>query len=257
MPGARVIGVVPLHNHARWVNDAIDSVDRQDHEDKVVVVVDDGSTDGGADRVRGRLKSVRDARVDGLPHDPAAFVGRHPNCGTEVWVLRFAEARGPSFARNRGMEFGSALGGSFYALLDSDDVYGQGKISKSVEALSDPAVGAAYSDYDTLRPDGLRVREFKEPFSRERLVRECIVNCDSVVSAEAMKAVGGFDESMRVAEDYDLWVRMSERFMIVHLPESLVTIRVGGHSSSSTVGKEVWERCWRRVMEKARQRAHA
>lgn len=254
----RVTCVVPLHNHAAWVGDAIDSLDRQEYADKRVIVVDNGSTDGSLSAAASRLLSGVRVNVEGLTHDPAeVYRGKHRDCGTEVWLLRYHAAKGPSFARNRGIELGFALGADIFAFLDSDDLYQPGKIAKSVARFEAcPAVGAVYSDYDTLRPDGLRVREWKEPFSRERLVRECIVNCDSLVSAAALQAVDGFDEEMRVCEDYDLWMRVSEKFLISHIPESLVTVRVGQHSSTATVKSEVWQANWRRVMEKARQRQY-
>jgi len=255
----RVTAVIPLHNHAQWVRDAVASVDRQDYPEKRIVVVDNGSTDGSLAAAASALLSGVRVNVDGLAHPPAeVYRGKHRDCGTEVWLLRYPEAKGPSFARNRGIELGGALGCDYFAFLDSDDLYQPGKIAKSVARfLACPAVGAVYSDFDTLRPDGLRVREWKEPFSRERLVRECIVNCDSLVSAAAIQAVDGFDEDMRVCEDYDLWMRVSEKFLISHIPESLVTVRVGPHSSTATVKSEVWQANWRRVMEKARQRQHA
>ena len=62
---------------------------------------------------------------------------------------------------------------------------------------------------------GKIIREFKEPFSRKRLVRECIVHSGSLVSAKALEDVleetGYYDEEMRTCEDYDLWMRISEK----------------------------------------------
>lgn len=254
MPEPRVTAVVPLHNHAAWVWGAVESVAVQDYKSKRIVVVDDGSTDGSHERVVGRLYRPRAVVVEGLGCQ-AAWVGTVPNNGTEVTLVRFDRASGPSFARNRGMELGiHAHGAEVFAFLDSDDLYEPGKISKSVARLRQPGVGAVYSDFDTLRPDGLRLRQWKEPFSRERLMRECIVNCDSLVSAEAIRECDGFDETMRVCEDFDLWVRVSEKFLVSHVAESLVTIRVGQHSSTATVASETWRRCHARVFEKAKER---
>lgn len=248
-----VTAVIPVHNHRQWVNDALDSVVLQDHRPLRVVLVDDGSTDGSTEAVVARLYRPKGPAQQG---EPWAAVGRLPGSDVDVMVQRFKEAKGPSFARNWGLRV-AWEGTDVFALLDSDDVYLPGKISRSLAriAAAPDHVGVAYSDYDTLRPDGLRVREFKEPYSRERLLSECIVNCDSLVSRKALEAVGLFDEELRVCEDYDLWLRISERFLLSHVPESLVTLRVGGHSSTSTVEKEVWEACRRRVTDKARSRA--
>lgn len=245
--------VIPVHNHAGWVNDAIDSVASQDYRPLRIVVVDDGSTDGSSDAVLRRLYKLRGPAVQG---EPFAALGKLTKWGVDVMVQRFKEARGPAFARNWGMRIGWE-GTDIFGLLDSDDLYSPGKVSRSVAKFVEcpEHVGVVYSDYDTLRPDGVRLRQYKEPFDRFVLLRECIVNCDSLVSKKAVEACGLMDEEMRVCEDYDWWVRISERFMLVHLPESLVTVRVGEHSSTSSVPKEVWQWCYQRVMNKARERA--
>ncbi len=249
-----VTAVIPVHNHAGWCMDAVRSVAEQDHRPLRIVVVDDGSTDGSAEVVLGALSNVRCPEVQG---EPKVWMGMLAEHGVSVMVQSFAQARGPAFARNWGVRV-SRDGTDYFAFLDSDDYYHPGKISLSVRKfLDDERVAVVYSDYDTLRPDGLRLRQYKEPFSRRRLLQECLVNCDSLISAAAIDAVGGMDESLRVCEDYDWWLRISERFLAVHVPESLLTIRVGSHSSSSTVRSETWKACYGRVFEKLKERQRA
>lgn len=253
----KVTAVLPCHNHAEWVCGALDSVDRQDYTCRVVLV-DDGSTDGSTDRVLAHMSGVRSGTAHGLAGKPKLWQGKLPG-GTEATVLRYPTAGGPSFARNRGIDVAlNVHNAHVVAFLDTDDEYLPGKIRKSLEVFQkhSPTVGVVYTDYDTLRPDGVRIREFKEPYSRERLCHECILCCDSLVLADAIRTVGGFDEEMRVCEDYDLWMRISERYLMYHIPESLITIRAGRHGSSSTVPRQVWEQNWRRVVEKAQARAN-
>lgn len=253
MSQPQVTVVIPVHDHMDWVFEAVESAARQDYRPLRIVVVDDGSTDGSADAVARQLYRPKGPSQQG---EPWACLGQLTKWKVDVLVHRFKDARGPSFARNWGMK-AAWEGTDVFAFLDSDDLYEPGKISKSVARFLDAPglVGAVYSDYDTLRPDGLRVREWKEPYSRQRLLQECIVNCDSLVSKEAIDAVGGFDDTLRVVEDYDLWLRLSEKFLISHVPESLVTVRVGEHSSTSRVQTETWRRCYARVFEKLRERA--
>lgn len=244
--------VIPCHNHRQWVNDAIDSVAMQDYPRKQVVVVDDGSSDDSAACVLKRLyKPKRDQNN--------VYVGKLLHAGLNVMLASYRPAGGPSAARNGGIK----LAWNFTDLvgfLDSDDLYKQGKLSMSVAKwLEDPErVGVVYSDYDTLSvTTGLTLRQYKEPFSRGRLTQECIINCDSIVSKKALEVCGFFDEKLRVCEDFDLWMRITEQFVAIHIPESLITIRVGDHSSTSTVQKDTWEANYRRVFEKAQARANA
>jgi glycosyltransferase involved in cell wall biosynthesis len=256
--------VIPCHNHGHWVFDAIISAAKQDYpKDKLrIVVVDDGSTSNPLD------KAIEDRVNMFAPNTPVLTLGswskfpdgskalRFTVCDVPVIAVCRPEAGGPSVARNVGIDVGKD-GTEVYAFLDADDMYHRSKLRESITKfkLSDQ-IGVVYSDYDTLRADGLRIREHKEPFSRERLAAECIVNCNSLVLAKAIHDCGKFDEEMRVCEDYDLWMRISEKFVIAHVPESLVTIRVGEHSSSSTVKTEIWQQNWQRVHLKAKARAN-
>ena len=62
---------------------------------------------------------------------------------------------------------------------------------------------------------------------------------------------------MRTCEDYDLWMRISEKYIIAHVAESLTLVRVTGDNSSFVVNKNVWQQNWSRVMEKLQDRANA
>jgi glycosyltransferase involved in cell wall biosynthesis len=252
MPNPLVTAVVPLHNHAGWVGDCLRSLAAQDYDNLRIVVVDDGSTDNSAETVLALLEDIVQPEQQA---EPAVYKGRLRGTGRELMLNVFRQAHGPSFARNWGCRVGFQ-GTDLFAFLDSDDLYAPTKVSRSVAAWQEHPqhIGVVYSDFDTLHPGGLRLRQFKEPFSRKRLLEECLINCDSLVGAEAFAAVDGFDESLRTCEDYDLWLRLTERYLAVHIPESLVSVRVGAHSSTSTVAKAAWEANYRRVFEKLRQR---
>lgn len=248
-----VTAIIPCHNHEQWVANAIHSIVHQDYPsgNLRVMVVDDGSTDSSPNHVRDVMQS-------------SGSLVTHPDgigqiCGTiddiPIILMMRPEAGGPSVARNLGMRV-AMDGTDIFAFLDSDDLYQPRKISASVERfLQSEKIGAVYSDYDTFRASGLCIREFKEPFSRDRLLQECIVNCNSLVLKDAVLKCGMFDEGMRVCEDYDFWMRVSEAYVINHVAESLVSIRVGEHSSSSTVPSQVWQQNWRLVMKKANERS--
>lgn len=253
MPVVPVVTIVmPCHNHVRWVKEAFASVAAQTYTAKRLVVVDDGSTDGSHEAALSLLQNCYEVTA---ATGPQVWVGGVP--GMNVMIHRFEQAGGPSFARNHGVRCGWE-GTDAFAFLDSDDAYHPEKLARSVAKWSEAPehVGGVYSDYSTANEQtGVVVREYKEPFSRLRLMRECLPNMDSLVSKLALEKCGLFDEEMRVCEDYDLWFRISEKFLLVHLPEDLVTIRTGGHSSTSTVRRDVWEKNWRRIGEKAQERA--
>ncbi len=252
-----VTAVIPCHNHERWIGGAISSIAQQTYPkgNLRIMVVDDGSTDNSI------ACAFTDSKAN-LQTDITHADGVRQLCGNingiPLILLARPVAGGPSVARNLGILAGSD-GTDIFAFLDSDDEYHERKIEASVSKfIRSEKVGAVYSDYDTLSvTTGNKIREFKEPFSCDRLMQECIVNCDSLILKDALVKCGGFDEEMRVCEDYDLWMRISERYVIHHIPESLVTIRVGDHSSSAKIQTDIWNQNWQRVRIKAQQRRTA
>lgn len=241
--------VIPNHNYEKWVKNAIISAASDPYENKTIAVVDDGSTDNSWPIICKTLglKNIRNNKVlEGSIND------------VPVLAYRYNEAGGPSRARNTGVKILWEKA-DLYGFLDSDDEYYPGKISKSVKKfMLDPIhVGAIYSDYDTINEDEIIFTEYKEPFSRARLVQECIVNNNSFINKRVFENGIFYDEEMRTCEDYDLWMRISESFCLIHIPETLVKIRVGKHNSTSTVSKEIWNKNWQRVQMKAQARLHA
>ena len=77
----------------------------------------------------------------------------------------------------------------------------------------------------------------------------------SYVLMEKVKELTGYyDETMRTCEDYDLWMRIAEHFMVVHIAKSLTLVRVQPKNSTDTVAKDIWQRNWTRVHQKTQQR---
>jgi hypothetical protein len=102
--------VVPLYNKALWIERCLDSISRQTFRDFELIVVDDGSTDGGETKVEGRV-------------DPAI----------PTRLIRQANA-GPGAARNRGV---SEARGSLVAMLDADGAWDPAYLAESVRILEE------------------------------------------------------------------------------------------------------------------------
>lgn len=165
----------------------------------------------------------------------------------------------PSNLRNIGIDF--TIGNTdLYMILDADDEMLPTKVQRFVETVeqSPDEIGAVYADHLTVNTvTGEENVQYREPYSALRLSQECIVHSNSGVTSLALKAskdqFGYFDNTMRTCEDYDLWCRISKKFMIVHLAEVLSLVRVQPKNSSMTVDKEIWARNWNRVHAKNHQ----
>ena len=255
----RVTVIIPNHNDEQYIQNAIDSALNQDYLGPLkICVIDDGSSDGSWTLISSLFENVDSTeRVQ----DFSVIKGTIKHI--PIVAIRRPDAGGPSAARNTGIDF-TLNDTDIYAMLDSDDEFYRHKVSRCVDIFmkDSGSVGVVYGDYDTYNTNTeIKIREFKEPFNRRRLVDECIVHSGSVVSKDALvetkEDTGYYDENMRTCEDYDLWMRISEAFMIVHVPEAMTLVRVTGSNSSFIIDSETWQKNWQRVMEKFYQRNDA
>jgi len=209
---ARVSIVTPAFNGAATILDAVHSVQRQTFADWELIVVDDGSTDATVDTVA----SIGDRRVR---------------------IERTPTRSGPARARNRGVALAR---GEFVAFLDADDVWMPEKLAHQVQALERMSTaGAAYSWTAFIDEQG-RYMFAKEPsFSEgdvfdDLLVTFFIASGSNVMARRrAIEAVGGFDESLPILEDWEFWLRFAQRwrFALVRRYDTLYRFRVGSRSS--------------------------
>jgi len=213
--------VVPVRDRAGMVVEAIASVLAQTSRDFALVVVDDGSIDGSAD-------AARDAMT-------AAPQGSR--------VVR-QEARGVAAARNAGA---AAVDSAWLAFLDSDDLWLPDKLATQMAWLAarpSYRIGQTGERWlDDGRHRNPRVWHRKEEWIFPRCLERCLVSPSAVViRRDLWDALGGFDPSYPVCEDYELWLRVALREPVGLVEEPLVVKR-GGHGdqlSRSTWGLDRW-----------------
>jgi glycosyltransferase involved in cell wall biosynthesis len=210
---AEVSVIVPTYNRRAMVCEAIDSVLANRGVCFELIVVDDGSTEGTAPELARRYG--RDAKVR---------------------IERTAN-RGPAAARNVGVALANA---PLIAFLDSDDLWSAGKLSRHLEYMqANPALDISQTNETWIRDGrrvnpGLRHRKRSGDFFAESL-RTCLISPSAVMMRTALfNSVGGFDEGMRAAEDYDLWLRILIDHEVGLLDEPLVTRRGGRRDQLSS-----------------------
>ena len=172
--------VIPTFERRQSVTEAVFSVLNQTRGDLEVIVVDDGSTDGTAAAVR-----AIDQRVK---------VVRRPNGG-------------PAAARNTGIRHARA---PLLAFLDSDDRWHRRHLEELLGLFdSHPAAVLACTGGATFGDDSLRRETGHRQVAPAILLGGLVYTSAVGVTREAVEAVGGFDEELRVLEDADLWCRLS------------------------------------------------
>lgn len=251
--------IIPCHNYGNTVQRAITSVAEQTYpsESRRVFVSDEGSTDDTWEKLTD--PSFYDGPLEDVGSDNT---GRIVLLGSKndmaVYIVKQPKGDGPSPARNRLIKMSWDLT-DFYSILDADDYYLPTKLEKTVAIMAnDPKfVGLVYNDALIHNErTGNTVYEFREPYNRIRMERECITSNTPLINKTALQQVGLYDEEMRTAEDWDLALRITAGFVAIHIPEALHVYSVTGRNSSDTVDMAVWQRNWQRIAQKVQAQKH-
>jgi glycosyltransferase involved in cell wall biosynthesis len=172
-----------------------------------------------------------------------------------VRLLR-QEHRGVSAARNLAIREARS---DFLALLDADDMWDPAKIATCLPRLLEDAHLAAvfhrYRILNTRTAEAWPSDDAPVPWSDPgalllSLNRRNVHVSTAVLRRRCVEEVGGFDEDIRIGEDWDLWLRLAERFGSVCLDETLATVRHHGRNVSATRLAD-WADNNRRTLDKA------
>ena len=195
--------IIPVYNRVATLGRAIESVLAQRLMPHEIIVVDDGSDDASSEVVK--------------QYD-------------SVMLLR-QKNMGVSAARNNGVMMASS---EWVVVLDSDATWHPHQLERqSAFHQEHPHLRISYTDEQWVR-HGTSVnlpQKFRKSNENlyERSLEQCIIAPSSVMMQKKLfETVGGFDESLEVCEDYDLWLRLLQEQTFGLISEKLIT-KYGGH----------------------------
>lgn len=245
--------LIANHNYGQYIEDALNSCINQTVKPFCVMIVDDKSTDFSWSKIKEYIGDYQTKSQN-------QFEILHSiKDGINFLAVTNPQQRGPSFSRNLGIDITKNFT-EFYQILDADDIIYSNKLERLSSKIQESAdCGVVYADYDIYNIHSQNTfREFKEPFSKRRLFEECIVHSGAMIRKQALEdcadVFGYYDINLRCAEDYDLWLRISDKYTISHIPETLSLVRVHQNNSTFSVKGEVWQACWNRVNQKLQAR---
>lgn len=187
----KVSVIIPTFNREKFIGNAIKSVIKQALKNFELIIINDGSTDN-----------------------------------TKEVVLRFNDKRivyleqkngGPGSARNSGLK--RALG-EYIAYLDDDDIYYPDHLKNLAGFLdSHPKIGLVYSDCLIRYPHG-KILQRVTSFSKRNLEALSIYfpSCAIMHRRSCFNKAGIFDEKLTFAQDFDMWLRISDFYNVTRIP---------------------------------------
>src|SRR5262245_30748713 len=201
--------LMAVYNGGAYLEPAVESIRRQTYRDFEFLIVDDGSTDCSANLLQ-RI-AAQDARI-------RVIQGMH---------------EGVASARNRGL---ALAGGTVVVCMDADDIAMPERIERQLAYLgAHPEVAAVGSALRLIDKDGQPIAPpTAYPLTSEEIRKGLLMGHSMLgqptvaMRRQPVLAVGGYRLAFDSAEDFDLWLRLSERHPLANLPDVLVDYRWHG-----------------------------
>jgi glycosyltransferase involved in cell wall biosynthesis len=176
--------IIPTFNRLELLKRAIDSVEKQSFQDYELIIVDDASEDDSL------------AYLDTVKHT----------------VIKLSTNMGVSSARDEGVKVAK---GELIAFLDSDDVWCHDKLQTQVafyHSREDIRCTFGVERWFRKEKEVKRPKKYKAPLvvHFDQLLEFTFIGPSSVMLEKSLYSyVGGFDRSLAVCEDFDLWLRIT------------------------------------------------
>lgn len=195
--------VIPNYNYGRFLRAAVDGALAQTYKNVEIIVADDGSTDESDDVIKSYGNKIRSFK--------------QKNAGV-------------SAARNRAFQ---ETRGELIAYLDSDDIWLPEKLEKQVKLFRDAEIGLVHCGCADFDNDGKITAEHLNGLNGWvwedllRYKRPVILGGGSavVVRREAIERAGGFDENLKIGEDWEFYFRVARLYKVGFVPEILLKYR--------------------------------
>ncbi len=195
--------LMSVYNGEKYLHTAVDSILKQTFNDFEFIIINDGSID----KTRVILEAYQDERI----------------------VLIHQENKGLTSALNKGL---SLAKGEYIARMDADDSCMPERLEKQVACLKEnPEVVLLGTNCFNVSGDGTLIGQVDLPIDEVEikwnlLFYNCLRHSTVMFRKKEVKKLGGYKSTICYAQDYDLWLRISERYPIACLKDPLIYYRI-------------------------------
>jgi hypothetical protein len=203
----KVTVIMPVYNAEKYLREAVDSILSQTFSDFEFLILNDGSTDHSIDI----LNSYDDSRI--LIHSSDVN-------------------KGLIYQLNLGLNLSR---GTYIARMDADDISLQDRFERQIAYLDNhPEVAVLGGTMQSMTEDGLNCSLYRASINAEEIARKGdLAHPTVMIRSDAIKAVKGYRNAFVAAEDYDLWLRLGENYILANLEDVLIRYRI--HSNQISV----------------------
>ena len=215
--------IVPTYNCGEFINETLASILSQSYKNTEIIVVDDGSTDNTSEVVGAIIN--RDSRISYI----------------------YKANGGQPTARNEGLR---AVRGELVAFCDSDDIWMPDKLKLQTPYFRDPKIGACYTGmqrFDSLTGEtipycGKFDKMWRGAVTHHLLLDNFVGHSSVVARKTCLDEVGGFDEAIKMGDDWDMILRLSTCTEFACVEKKMVRYRMrrAGQITSNPFARKEW-----------------
>lgn len=216
--------IIPVYNGSNYLKDSIESALAQTYKNIEVIVVNDGSNDGGA------TKKIAESYLDKIKYYEK-------------------ENGGASTALNLAI---SKMTGDYMSWLSHDDLYYPEKVEKQMEEIKKyDEKTILFSNFDLIDENGVKYDTICYDHNHlmrrpdDAVLRGCIGGITLLIPKKALEECGEFRTDLRCVQDYEMWFRMLLKgYHFTHMDQVLTMTRVHPGQDSQTSPKMITEGNW-------------
>ncbi len=210
--------VMPNYNCEQYLDESISSILHQTFSNFEFIIIDDGSTDKSWEIIRKYAK--QDKRIIAIHNKK------------NLWVHK---------TRNKLLHTAK---GTYIAMMDSDDISNPTRLEKQIKFFAEyPSYGLCWTNFTLIDKTGKQVGEKQFPETDESIKasffwRNPFGQNTIMMKSEIIDVIWHYDETLEVAEDLDMWIRISTQYKMYNIQEHLVQYRIHGQNSILTRQKD-------------------
>lgn len=214
--------IIPVYNGSNYLCEAINSALAQTYKNVEIIVINDGSNDGG------KTEKIAKSYGDSIRYF-------------------YQDNGGVASALNFGIRM---MKGDYFSWLSHDDIYYPNKIEEQVNFLGKNINDVIlYTDFDYINSESKFIRsEIIENVEPRKFIYALITSypingCTALIPKTCFDDIGLFNENLKTAQDYELWFRMAKKYEFIHISKILLKSRIHPEQGTIALNNIVLKEC--------------